>query len=129
MQALDVPSKTNGKAIYGIDAGIDDEVEGMVYARPKIPPTRYGSKVVVDRRLGGKKIRGYLKSEALIDPSGTVPGWVMVYAESYAAASRAAELVQVKWRAGAAAHVSEQDILHYGARQIADPDPGRARGR
>src|SRR6266446_8565860 len=40
--ALDVPSKTNGQGRYGIDA----EVEGMIYARPKIPPTRFGSKVV-----------------------------------------------------------------------------------
>ena len=40
--ALDVPSKVNGKGIYGLDA----VVEGMVYARPKIPPTRYDSKVV-----------------------------------------------------------------------------------
>lgn len=120
VQALDVPSKTNGQAIYGIDA----EIEGMVYARPKIPPTRYGSKVLSIDDSAAKKVRGYLKAEALVDPSGTVPGWVMVYAESYAAASRAADLVQVKWRAGAAAHVSEQDILQYGARQIADPTLG-----
>src|SRR5579862_5132872 len=40
--ALDVPSKTDGKGRYGIDA----VVEGMIYARPKIPPTRYDSKVV-----------------------------------------------------------------------------------
>ena len=123
-QALDVPGKTNGKAIYGIDAGIADEVEGLVYARPKIPPTRYGAKVLSIDDSAAKKIRGYLKSEALTDPSGTVPGWVLVYADSYAAASRAADLVQVTWRAGAAAHVSEQDILHYGARQIADPTLG-----
>ena len=39
--ALDIPSKTNGAARYGIDA----KVEGMVYARPKIPPTRNDCKV------------------------------------------------------------------------------------
>src|ERR1700678_4032561 len=38
VMALDVPSKVNGKARYGLDAVID----GMVYARPLIPPTRYG---------------------------------------------------------------------------------------
>jgi hypothetical protein len=32
--ALDIPAKTNGTTRYGIDA----RVEGMVYARPKIPP-------------------------------------------------------------------------------------------
>src|SRR5580698_33344 len=40
--ALDVPSKINGKGVYGLDA----KVEGMVYARPKIPPTRYECKVI-----------------------------------------------------------------------------------
>lgn len=120
VRALDVPSKTDGSARYGIDA----EIEGMVYARPKIPPTRYGSKVLSIDDSAAKKIKGYLKAEALADPSGTVPGWVMVYAQSYAAASRAADLVQVKWRAAPAAHVSEQDILHYGSKQIADPTLG-----
>src|SRR5271163_1382152 len=40
--ALDVSSKVDGRARYGIDA----VVEGMVYARPKVPPTRYESKVI-----------------------------------------------------------------------------------
>ena len=41
VMALDIVSKTNGAARYGIDAS----VAGMVYARPRIPPTRNGSKV------------------------------------------------------------------------------------
>src|SRR5579863_3976095 len=40
--ALDIPAKVNGTALFGIDA----KVAGMVYARPKLPPTRYGAKVV-----------------------------------------------------------------------------------
>ena len=39
--ALDIPAKTNGTTRYGIDAHVD----GMVYARPKIPPTRNGATV------------------------------------------------------------------------------------
>ena len=120
VQALDIPAKTNGTAVYGIDAHVD----GMLYARPKIPPTRYGSKVLSIDDSAAKKVKGYLHSVALQDPSGTVPGWVMVYAATYAAALRAADLVQVKWRAGAAAHVSEQDIVNYGARQLADATLG-----
>lgn len=120
VQALDIPSKTDGTARYGIDAHID----GMLYARPKIPPTRYGSKVVSIDDSAAKKVTGYLHSLALQDPSGTVPGWVMVVADTYAAAVRAAELVQVKWRAGAAAHVSEQDIVNYAGKQLADASLG-----
>lgn len=120
VQALDIPAKINGTAVYGIDA----EVEGMLFARPKIPPTRYGSKVVSIDDTAAKKVKGYLRSFALQDASGTVPGWVMVVAETYAAAMRAAELVQVKWRAGAAAHVAEQDILNYGTKQLADASLG-----
>lgn len=120
VQALDIPSKTDGSAIYGIDA----QVEGLVYARPKIPPTRHGAKVVSIDDTAARKIKGYIGAAALNDPSNTVPGWVMVYADSYAAASRAAELVQVKWRAGAAAHVAEQDILAYATKQLHDASLG-----
>jgi isoquinoline 1-oxidoreductase subunit beta len=72
--ALDVPSKTNGKASYGLDA----VVEGMIFARPKIPPTRYDSKVVSIDDSAAKSVPGYIQSLALDDPSGTAPGWVMV---------------------------------------------------
>src|SRR5579872_5485657 len=92
--ALDVPSKTNGQGRYGIDA----EVEGMIYARPKIPPTRFGSKVISIDDSAAKGVPGYIRSLALDDPSGTVPGWVMVYAESFSAANKAADLVRVVWR-------------------------------
>src|SRR5271166_6031646 len=101
--ALDIPAKTNGTTRYGIDA----RVEGMVYARPKIPPTRNGSTV-----------------RSIDDPSGTVPGWVMVFASSYPAAIRAADLVKVDWAPGDGANVSEQDILDHGAKQTADPKGG-----
>ena len=120
VQALDIPAKIDGTAVYGIDA----EIEGMLYARPKIPPTRYGSKVVSIDDTAAKKVQGYLRSFALQDPSGTVPGWVMVVADTYAAAVRAADLVQVKWRAGAAAHVAEQDIVNYATKQLADASLG-----
>src|SRR6202047_4836182 len=71
--ALDVPSKTNGNARYGIDA----VVEGMIYARPKVPPTRYDSKVVSIDDSAAKGIPGYIESLALGDPSGTAPGGVV----------------------------------------------------
>jgi isoquinoline 1-oxidoreductase subunit beta len=118
--ALDIPAKINGTARYGIDA----VVEGMVYARPKIPPTRNGSVVRAVDDSAAKRVKGYLTSLVLEDPSNTVPGWVVVCATSYPAAIRAADLVKVDWAAGDAAQVSEQDILDYGARQIAAPRGG-----
>ena len=118
--ALDIPAKTNGTARYGIDAS----VEGMVYARPKIPPTRNGSRVRSIDDAAAKAVKGYIASLALEDPSDTVPGWVMVFASSYPAAIRAADLVKVDWEAGPGASVSEQDVLDHGARQIGDPKGG-----
>ena len=118
--ALDIPAKTNGTARYGIDASID----GMAYARPKIPPTRNGSRVRSIDDAAAKTVKGYIGSLALEDPSDTVPGWVMVFASSYPAAIRATDLVKVDWIAGPAATVSEQDVLDHGAKQIADPKGG-----
>jgi CO/xanthine dehydrogenase Mo-binding subunit len=118
--ALDVPSKVDGKGRYGIDA----VVEGMIYARPKIPPTRYDSKVVSIDDSAAKRLPGYLKSLALEDPSGTAPGWVMVFADSSVAADRAADLVKVTWMSGKAATISERDIQNYAAALIADRNGG-----
>jgi isoquinoline 1-oxidoreductase subunit beta len=118
--AIDIPAKTNGTTRYGIDA----VVEGMVYARPKIPPTRNGASVRSIDDSAAKNVKGYIKSLAIEDPSNTVPGWVMVFASSYPAAIRAADLVKVDWMAGDTANVSEQDILDHGAKQIADPTGG-----
>lgn len=120
VQARDIPSKTNGTAHYGIDA----EVPGMVYARPKIPPTRNGSKVRSIDDSAAKGIKGYLSSLALDDPSGTVPGWVMVFADSFAAASRAADAVTVDWASDDTAAVSEHDLLDHGKKLIDNPGGG-----
>ncbi|MCP1227176.1 xanthine dehydrogenase family protein molybdopterin-binding subunit [Acetobacter fabarum] len=120
VKALDIPSKTNGTAIYGIDA----KLEGMVYARPKLPPTRYGSKVVSVDDSEAKKVKGYIRYIVLEDPSDTVPGWVAVLASSYPAAIRATDALKVVWTPGKTANVTEQDILDYGRKQIANKAGG-----
>jgi isoquinoline 1-oxidoreductase beta subunit len=120
IDALDIPAKINGTARYGIDA----VVPGMVYARPKIPPTRYGSVVRSVDDSAAKRVKGYLISLVLEDPSNMVPGWVVVCATSYPAAIRAADLVKVDWTVGDSAKVSEHDILDRGAKQIAAPGGG-----
>lgn len=119
-QALDIPAKTTGAARYGIDAQLD----GMVYARPKLPPTRNGCKVTAIDDSAARAVPGYLKSLALTDPSGTVPGWVVVFAENYPAAIRAADRVQVSWQTDASAHVSEADLQARGLALVGDPAGG-----
>src|ERR1700730_12412580 len=96
----------------------------MVYARPKIPRTRNDSRVRAIDDSAARGVKGYISSMALEDPSGTVLGWVMVFADSYPAAIRAADLVKVDWVPGDGANVSEQDVLDHGAKQIADPKGG-----
>jgi isoquinoline 1-oxidoreductase beta subunit len=118
--ALDIAPKTNGEARYGLDARID----GMIYARPKVPPTRNDSKVVSIDDSAARSVPGYIQSLTLDDPSGTAPGWVMVYADSFVAADRGADLVKVAWNSGEAANVSEQDLQRRASELIADPKGG-----
>ena len=118
--ARDIPGKTNGQGVYGLDA----TVPGMVYARPKLPPTRTDSVVVSIDDSAAKAVPGYLKTLALTDPSGTVPGWVVVLGSSFVAASRATDLVKVVWTTGPAAKVSEADLQKRAADLIADPKAG-----
>ena len=109
--ADDVPAKTNGSAVYGIDA----TYPGMVYAKPMMPPTRYGSAVESVDDSAAKSIVGYQQTLVLDDPSNTVPGWALVIADSYHAAQRAARKIKITWQAGPGAQVSETDLLKRGA--------------
>ena len=117
---LDIPAKVNGTALYGLDA----KVPGMVFARPKIPPTRNQSKVVSIDDSAAKAVPGYISSLALEDPSNTVPGWVMVFADSFVAANNACDLVNVNWTSGETAKTSEADLQKRSAELIADPKAG-----
>lgn len=118
--AQDIPTKTNGKGVYGIDA----KVPGMVYARPVLPPTRYGCKVVGLDEAEAKKVPGYLRTIALDDPSDNVTGWVMVYGESWVAADRAAQALKVTWTTPPEAKVSEADLQARARALIADKSKG-----
>ena len=90
----------------------------------KCRPTRYGSKVVSIDDSAAKQVKGYLQSVVLEDPSGTVPGWVMVIAETYPAAIRATELVQVVWQNDDTASVSDKDLRERAQKLIADKTAG-----
>jgi len=119
-RALDIPPKTTGEAVFGIDS----HIEGMVYARPKLPPTRYGSKVLSVDDTAARAVKGYLQSLVLDDASGTVPGWVMIIAETYPAAIRAADLVQVKWQSDETISVSDKNLQEHAQQLIADNSSG-----
>ncbi len=118
--SLDIANKTNGKTIYGIDAKVD----GMVYANPILPPTRYGSKVVKFDDSAAKAVKGYQQTIVLDDPSGSVPGWLMVIASSFNAAQKASKLVKVTWEGGTTGEVSEADIIAHGQKLLADEVKG-----
>jgi len=117
---LDIDAKTNGTAIYGIDA----KVPNMVYARPKMPPTRNGSKVVSVDDSAAKKVKGYLRYLVLDDPSDTVPGWVVVIATSYYAAVKATDLLDVVWTAGPGADMTEASLQDHARALVAKAEGG-----
>jgi len=119
-QALDIPAKTNGSAKYGLDV----ELPGMVYARPIVPPTRYGSKVKSVNDDAAKGITGYLGYEMITDPSDTLQGWVVALAKSYPAAMKAVQAISVSYQKGPTANVSESDIQKEGQRLVDDKNQG-----
>ncbi len=119
-QAEDIPPKTDGSAVYGLDV----ELPGMVYAHPMIPPTRYGSVINGVDDSAAKSVSGYHQTLVLKDPSDTLQGWAVVIADSYPAAMRAAKGVKVDWSAGPTAQVGEKDLLAHGAELTSDKSSG-----
>jgi isoquinoline 1-oxidoreductase beta subunit len=118
--ALDIENKINGKAIYGLDAKVD----GMVYGVPMLPPTRLGSSVTSVDDSAAKGMNGYLQTLTLDDPSGTVPGWVVVLGETLMAAKWASQVIKVEWAAGETAGVTEAEINDHSRALIADETAG-----
>lgn len=119
-QALDVPAKSGGGAVYGLDV----ELDGIVYAHPLIPPTRYGSSIRSIDDTAAKDVKGYRQTLQLTDPSETLQGWAVVIADSFPAAMKAAKAITVDYEPGPTAHVTEDDILAEGARLAADKSTG-----
>lgn len=117
---LDVAPKSDGSAVYGLDA----ELPGMAYAMPLLPPTRYGSKVLNIDESAAQSIDGYIGAMEIKDPSQTVQACVVVAAETMPAAMKASKAVKVKWSPGPTAEVTESAILAEGVRLAADPDAG-----
>jgi isoquinoline 1-oxidoreductase subunit beta len=94
--ALDVPPKTDGSAIYGIDIFRP----AMAYGRLVTPPVRYGAKVVRVDEAAARQIPGFLQAVVLNDPTDSVSGFVVCVAETFDAADHAAKALEVAWDNG-----------------------------
>ena len=119
-RAIDIPEKTKGEAVYGLDTELPD----MVYAHPMIPPTRYGSAIESIDDSAARDIPGYRQTLQLTDPSDIIQGWALVIADSFPAAMKAADVVNIEWAPGPTAAVTEAHILAEGERLTADSSSG-----
>jgi isoquinoline 1-oxidoreductase beta subunit len=104
---LDIPSKTNGTAKYGIDVMLP----GMVYGKVVMPPVRYGATVKSVDDGAAMKVPGFIKAVTLDDKTATTTGWVVVIANTYASARKAAEVLKVTYDGGPNAKVSSESLL------------------
>ncbi len=117
---LDIPPKIDGSAQYGIDVVI----EGMVYAKPVIAPTRFHSKAASIDDTAAKKVKGYLGYKVLSDPSAIVDGMVVVWGDTFWAAAKASKALKVDWQTDADSLITEADIIAKAEQLAADPQAG-----
>jgi CO/xanthine dehydrogenase Mo-binding subunit len=117
---LDIPSKTNGTAKYGIDVMLP----GMVYGALVTPPVRYGATVKSVDDSAAKKVPGFIKAVTLDDKTGTTTGWVVAVANTYPNARKAADALKVSYDAGPNAKLSSQSLLDEAKRLQALDDSG-----
>src|SRR5580698_6220107 len=104
---LDIPSKTNGTAKYGIDVMLP----GMVYGKLVTPPVRYGATVKSVDDSAAKKVPGFIKAVTLDDKTATTTGWVVAVADTYANARRAADVLKIDYDGGPNAKLSSESLL------------------
>ena len=117
---IDIPSKTNGTAKYGIDTFLP----GMVYGKIVMPPVRYGATVKSVDDSAAKKVPGFIKAVTLEDKTGTTTGWVVAVASTYANAKKAADALKVTYDNGPNAKVSSESLLAEAKRLQADNASG-----
>jgi isoquinoline 1-oxidoreductase subunit beta len=104
---LDIPSKTNGTAKYGIDVMLP----GMVYGKVVMPPVRYGATVKSVDDGAAMKVPGFIKAVTIEDKTMTTTGWVVVIAKTYTSAKKAAEVLKVTYDGGPNAKLSSESLL------------------
>jgi CO/xanthine dehydrogenase Mo-binding subunit len=119
-QALDIPEKSRGAAVYGLDT----ELPEMVFAHPMIPPTRFGSTIRSIDDSAARDIPGYQQTLQISDPSDVIQGWAVVIADDFPAAMKAADAVKIDWAPGPTASVTEAHILAEGEKLTEDSSSG-----
>lgn len=117
---IDIPSKTNGTAKYGIDTFLP----GMLYGKIVMPPVRYGATVKAVDDSAAKKVPGFVQAVTLDDKTGTTTGWVVAVAKDYASARKAADALKVTYDNGPNAKVSSESLLAEAKRLQADSAAG-----
>jgi isoquinoline 1-oxidoreductase subunit beta len=117
---LDIPSKTNGTAKYGIDVMLP----GMAYGAVVTPPVRYGATVKSVDDSAAKKVPGFIKAVTLDDKTGTTTGWVVAVANTYTNARKAADALKVSYDGGPNAKLSSQSLFDEARRLQALGDSG-----
>ena len=117
---LDIPSKTNGTAKYGIDVMLP----GMVYGKIVTPPVRYGATVKAVDDSEAKKVPGFIQAVILDDKTATTTGWVVAVANTYANARKAADALKISYDRGPNAKLSSQSLLDEAKRLQALDDSG-----
>ena len=104
---LDIPSKVNGTAKYGIDVMLP----GMAYGAVVTPPVRYGATVKSVDDSEAKKVKGFIKAVTLDDKTATTTGWVVAVADTYANAKKAADALKIAYDGGPNAKLSSESLL------------------
>ena len=117
---IDIPSKTNGTAKYGIDVMLP----GMVYGKIVTPPVRYGATVKSVDDSAAKKVPGFIKAVILDDKTGTTSGWVVAVANTFANARKAADALKITYDGGPNAKLSSESLLAEARRLQALDDSG-----
>src|SRR6266545_4364269 len=118
---LDIPSKTNGTAKYGIDVMLP----GMVYGKIVTPPVRYGATVKAVDDSAAKKVPGFIKAVTLDDKTGSTTGWVVAVANTFANARKAADALKITYDGGPNAKLSSESLLSEAKRLQGLDDSGQ----
>jgi isoquinoline 1-oxidoreductase subunit beta len=89
----EIPSKTNGKAVFGIDANLPN----MLYATIEMPPAIYGKVAKYDgsEAMKVKGVKYVLKTERKL--AHAIPEAVAVVADNYWAALKGRKALKITW--------------------------------